>query len=107
MLQYCQYEPYATSLRAQVLEVTALEGGSGNTKKKKKKKGETAAASQPRPTHRVRLSDTVLFPEGGGQPSDRGSIDGVPVLFVARDDDGVVWVRSSAVQCLLGLCGLG
>ncbi|MBN3323535.1 AASD1 protein, partial [Atractosteus spatula] len=32
----------------------------------------------------VILEDTVLFPEGGGQPDDRGLIGGVPVLRVTR-----------------------
>jgi len=30
------------------------------------------------------LSDTVLFPEGGGQPNDVGTIDGVQVVDVQR-----------------------
>jgi Ser-tRNA(Ala) deacylase AlaX len=34
----------------------------------------------------VVLADTVLFPEGGGQPADRGNIDGVPVIDVQRQD---------------------
>lgn len=34
--------------------------------------------------YNVKLKDTILFPEGGGQPDDRGSIDGVPVLRVLR-----------------------
>ncbi|KAG6610083.1 putative alanyl-tRNA synthetase domain-containing protein 1 [Phytophthora cinnamomi] len=29
--------------------------------------------------YELELHDTVLFPEGGGQPSDTGNIDGVPV----------------------------
>ncbi|XP_046531361.1 alanyl-tRNA editing protein Aarsd1 [Equus quagga] len=32
----------------------------------------------------VVLEDTLLFPEGGGQPDDHGTIDGVPVLRVTR-----------------------
>uniref|UniRef100_A0A0P6J475 Alanyl-tRNA editing protein Aarsd1 n=1 Tax=Heterocephalus glaber TaxID=10181 RepID=A0A0P6J475_HETGA len=32
----------------------------------------------------VVLEDTLLFPEGGGQPDDRGMIDNVPVLRVTR-----------------------
>ncbi|XP_038610469.1 alanyl-tRNA editing protein Aarsd1-like isoform X3 [Tachyglossus aculeatus] len=32
----------------------------------------------------VLLADTVLFPEGGGQPDDRGFIDDIPVLRVSR-----------------------
>ncbi|KAI8870252.1 ThrRS/AlaRS common domain-containing protein, partial [Ramicandelaber brevisporus] len=32
----------------------------------------------------VTLDDTVLFPEGGGQPADHGTIDGTPVVTVQR-----------------------
>ncbi|HQR46407.1 MAG TPA: hypothetical protein PK598_10390 [Thermoanaerobaculia bacterium] len=30
------------------------------------------------------LSDTILYPEGGGQPADRGFLNGAPVLDVQR-----------------------
>eukprot|EP01006_Ploeotia_vitrea_P024547 TRINITY_DN57377_c0_g1_i1.p1 TRINITY_DN57377_c0_g1~~TRINITY_DN57377_c0_g1_i1.p1 ORF type:complete len:429 (-),score=36.66 TRINITY_DN57377_c0_g1_i1:42-1271(-) len=33
----------------------------------------------------VVLCDTVLFPEGGGQPSDIGTLNDVPVSFVRRE----------------------
>ena len=32
----------------------------------------------------VVLADTVLYPEGGGQPADRGSVGGVPVVDVQK-----------------------
>ncbi|KYO46463.1 putative protein PTGES3L isoform X1 [Alligator mississippiensis] len=32
----------------------------------------------------VGLQDTILFPEGGGQPDDRGLIEDIPVLRVTR-----------------------
>lgn len=32
----------------------------------------------------VVLADTVLYPEGGGQPADRGRVGGVPVLDVQK-----------------------
>jgi Ser-tRNA(Ala) deacylase AlaX len=32
------------------------------------------------------LRDTILYPEGGGQPSDRGSVNGVEVLDVQKVD---------------------
>lgn len=35
------------------------------------------------------LADTLFYPEGGGQPADRGSLNGAPVLDVRRGDDGV------------------
>ncbi|HEV8631619.1 MAG TPA: alanyl-tRNA editing protein [Thermoanaerobaculia bacterium] len=37
----------------------------------------------------VRLSDTVLYPEGGGQPADRGWLGEVPVEDVQRRDGDV------------------
>jgi alanyl-tRNA synthetase len=38
----------------------------------------------------VRLAETYFYPEGGGQPADRGTIGGVAVEHVYADDDGVV-----------------
>ncbi|XP_044528413.1 alanyl-tRNA editing protein Aarsd1-like isoform X1 [Gracilinanus agilis] len=50
-----------------------LIDGSSNHKNKEKLSG-----------YLVVLEDTLLFPEGGGQPDDRGSIDNIPVLRVTR-----------------------
>ncbi|XP_025056522.1 alanyl-tRNA editing protein Aarsd1 [Alligator sinensis] len=38
----------------------------------------------PLPGFYVGLQDTILFPEGGGQPDDRGLIEDIPVLRVTR-----------------------
>ncbi|KAM6897723.1 alanyl-tRNA editing protein Aarsd1 [Xenentodon cancila] len=38
----------------------------------------------------VRLQDTILFPEGGGQPDDHGLIGEVPVLRVTRQGPDAV-----------------
>jgi Ser-tRNA(Ala) deacylase AlaX len=45
----------------------------------------------------VRLTDTVLYPEGGGQPADHGTIGGVAVLDVQRGPDGVVHTTGAPV----------
>ncbi|XP_045615365.1 alanyl-tRNA editing protein Aarsd1-B [Procambarus clarkii] len=34
--------------------------------------------------YEMTFEDTVMFPEGGGQPDDRGLIEGIPVLRVLR-----------------------
>ena len=36
------------------------------------------------------LDSTVFYPEGGGQPGDRGTINGVPVIEVQEREDGTV-----------------
>ncbi|MFB6361185.1 MAG: alanyl-tRNA editing protein [Halobacteriales archaeon] len=36
------------------------------------------------------LEETYFYPEGGGQPADRGTIDGVAVIDVQEQDDRVV-----------------
>ena len=35
------------------------------------------------------LADTIFYPEGGGQPADRGKINGVAVLDVQKGEEGV------------------
>lgn len=44
----------------------------------------------------VTLADTILYPEGGGQPADTGTISGVPVLHVGKDATGAVVHRAAA-----------
>lgn len=41
----------------------------------------------------VRLSETLLYPEGGGQPDDHGTIDEAPVRALRKGTDGAVWHR--------------
>ncbi len=43
------------------------------------------------------LADTVLYPEGGGQPSDRGWIGEVPVHSARRAPEGIVHELASPV----------
>jgi alanyl-tRNA synthetase len=39
----------------------------------------------------VALDRSAFYPEGGGQPADRGTLNDIAVLDVQSDDDGVVW----------------
>lgn len=40
---------------------------------------------------RVTLDRTAFYPEGGGQPSDRGDLNGIAVVDVQSDDSGEIW----------------
>ena len=42
-----------------------------------------------------RLSESFFYPEGGGQPCDRGSIAGAELLFV-EEKDGALWQYTEA-----------
>ncbi|MCB0114743.1 MAG: alanyl-tRNA editing protein, partial [Caldilineaceae bacterium] len=39
----------------------------------------------------VALDRSFFYPTSGGQPHDLGTLNGVPVIDVQVDDDGVVW----------------
>ena len=39
----------------------------------------------------VALDRSAFYPEGGGQPPDSGTLNGVRVVDVQSDDDGTVW----------------
>lgn len=41
----------------------------------------------------IRLDNTAFYPEGGGQPSDQGTLNGIAVLEV-RKDDGPIFHRT-------------
>lgn len=63
MLPAYERDPFATSLETRILRCGEEQG---------------------RPF--VLLEDTILYPEGGGQPCDRGTLNGVAVLDVQKRD---------------------
>ncbi|NKE36344.1 hypothetical protein GWG54_11040 [Natronococcus sp. JC468] len=46
----------------------------------------------------VRLEETYFYPEGGGQPADRGTIDGIEVVDVQTRDGAVVHELASTPE---------
>ena len=65
MFAHCQHDAFARSLSTRALSCVEKDG--------------RFIAS---------LADTVLYPEGGGQPSDTGTVNGVPVTHVDVGNDG-------------------
>ena len=80
-----QRDSYCVECDVKVVSCEAAKVAAGGGKGKKGKKGGAAAAgaeSGARTAYDVVLEDTILFAEAGGQPSDRGTIDGTPVAQV-------------------------
>ena len=42
--------------------------------------------------YEIVLKDTIFYPEGGGQPCDKGTIQGITVLDVQRKEDKIVHI---------------
>ncbi|KIK48823.1 hypothetical protein CY34DRAFT_797600 [Suillus luteus UH-Slu-Lm8-n1] len=81
----CQRDPLLRELETSIISCTISQPASFTSVKKGKKASATAPAD--RPTLEVILHDTVIFPEGGGQPSDTGII---------KTADGRTWVVTQA-----------
>lgn len=88
MAFYCQKDSYAIELSTEVVSCTPgkLQTDNGGGKK------ETLSG------YNVTLTDTVLFPEGGGQPDDRGFIGETPVLRVTRRGPEAVHFVTSSLE---------
>ncbi|KAM4692513.1 alanyl-tRNA editing protein Aarsd1-B-like [Rhinophrynus dorsalis] len=85
MAFHCQRDSYATELLTEVM--SCIPG---------QLQFENGGKKETLPGFNVILKDTVLFPEGGGQPDDKGFIGDVPVLRVTRQgSDAVHFVPSS------------
>lgn len=48
--------------------------------------------------YEIILSDTAFYPEGGGQPADRGFLDDIPVKDVKRRDGQVVHYTDKPIE---------
>ncbi|XP_018431118.1 PREDICTED: alanyl-tRNA editing protein Aarsd1 [Nanorana parkeri] len=88
MAFYCQEDSYATELSAEVVSCTPAQLHTDNGGGRK----ETLSG------YNVTLTDTVLFPEGGGQPDDRGTIGETPVLRVTRRGPEAVHFVTSPLE---------
>ncbi|GAA5862738.1 hypothetical protein JCM1840_002657 [Sporobolomyces johnsonii] len=81
----CQRDPLLSTLTTTVLRCDkvekALPAAAAKGKKGKKDAAPSPPAEEPRDEWEIELADTVLFPEGGGQPSDTG-------LLIPLDEAG-------------------
>jgi misacylated tRNA(Ala) deacylase len=83
----CQRDSYQRHLRTSLLRV--FQNGKEEVGEGGEPIKEVARSGQ-QGGYLLQLHDTILFPEGGGQPSDHGKINGVSVLDVYRNEKGQV-----------------
>ncbi|XP_012936107.1 alanyl-tRNA editing protein Aarsd1-A [Aplysia californica] len=48
--------------------------------------------------YNIILEDSILFPEGGGQPDDRGTINDIPVLSISRSGEDAVHFTKTEIS---------
>lgn len=87
MVFYCQRHCYETKYTTKVVSCKPAKIDVVVDGKKKKEA-----------CHEVIFEDTILFPEGGGQPDDRGTAGGVAVLRVVRQGGEAVHYLAEALQ---------
>lgn len=75
MILRCQHDAYQRRFETHIVSVRPLDSGG----------------------YVAELADTILFPEGGGQPCDHGTLNGVPVS-VARVGGAVEHRVATAIQ---------
>jgi len=81
----CQRDPLLRSLETTIVSTSLLKPSPPSSVKKGDHTKKTKASSIPtfpHPVLQLVLHDTVIFPEGGGQPSDIG---------ILTSEDGVMW----------------
>ena len=88
-LARCQLEPYLRSFTTTVVNCQPVstaasqktaDGAVADKKKKSREERKESAQQQ----YEVELADTLLYPEGGGQPTDYGSIDSAAITAVHK-----------------------
>jgi len=88
---YCQRDSFAKELETEVVSC-----------KPATRKLEVNGKKQQVTGCELICKDTVLFPEGGGQNSDKGSISGVPVVSVSRNGETAVHFLSAPLDVAQG-----
>ena len=93
----CQRDSYARDMLTVVVSCEPKKAEPPPPAAKGKKKG-GAAAPPAQQLYEVVLGDTVLFPEGGGQPADSGTVGGVPCLRVDNVDGTATHVLTAPLE---------
>jgi len=93
----CQRDSYARTLDTVVISCKSKAPMAAPAAAKGKKKS-GGAASPAAELWDVVLGDSVLFPEGGGQPSDSGTVGGIACLRVENMDGVAMHVLTAPLE---------
>ncbi|EOD29866.1 hypothetical protein EMIHUDRAFT_233436 [Emiliania huxleyi CCMP1516] len=94
----CQRDSYARAVSTVVVSCEPRAAAAAAAPGKGKKGKGAAVPPPPLPEWEVVLGDTVLFPEGGGQPSDAGTVGGVQCSRVDNVDGLARHVLSAPLE---------
>lgn len=93
----CQRDSYAREIRTVVVSCEPKAAAAASPPPKGKKKP-PAPPPEEKALYEVVLGDTVIFPEGGGQPSDCGTVGGVSCLRVDNVDGTAKHILTAPLQ---------
>ena len=94
----CQRDSYARAVSTVVVSCEPRAAAAAAAAPGRKKGKGAAVPPPPLPEWEVVLGDTVLFPEGGGQPSDAGTVGGVQCSRVDNVDGLARHVLSAPLE---------
>ena len=83
-LARCQLESYLRTFTTTVVECKPAQAATDGADKKKKSREEKKEAPTAVQLYELELTDTILYPEGGGQPTDYGTIDSAAITAVQK-----------------------
>lgn len=96
---HCQTDSYARTLNTVVVSCEPKEAvAPAPAAGKGKKKGNAAPPPVAEQLWDVVLGDSVIFPEGGGQPSDSGTVGGISCLRVDNVDGLATHVLTAPLE---------
>ncbi|KAF2022148.1 ThrRS/AlaRS common domain-containing protein [Aaosphaeria arxii CBS 175.79] len=96
----CQEDSYLQRLKTEVVSCVEYQPPAETSKPKSKKSSKTPSEtnSTTAKTYLIEFADSVLFPEGGGQPTDHGSI--TPLSGSPHDTIPIANLQRHGLRCV-------
>ncbi|KAE9364439.1 ThrRS/AlaRS common domain-containing protein [Stipitochalara longipes BDJ] len=92
----CQRDSYLRTIDSEVISCVEWSPPKTNGSKKPSKNG--ASASESEKLYLIEFQDSVLFPEGGGQPTDHGTL--IPLSNPSAEPIRIKSIQRQGLQCV-------